>query len=226
LGELLRWGLLQHKVCVGGEVCVCDRQGAMCDACVLGCDWLTTTPTPTRIQTTHHPPTHPPTHPQEEVEDVCDAADKQRKIERELREIAGQWQQAVFQFQVCVAMGLGVCGCVEVVGWKIVCVVYTYTTRYVHACLHAVSPNLSWLVVYVSPRNTGVEAARRGGAQGHGGRDGGAGGEPDAAAADADAAARGPLPRGGAGGWEPPSVCVWGWNLCMVSVCVLCGVCG
>lgn len=30
---------------------------------------------------------------------MCDAADKQRKIERELREITGQWQQAVFTFQ-------------------------------------------------------------------------------------------------------------------------------
>lgn len=30
---------------------------------------------------------------------MCDAADKQRKIERELREISLQWQQAAFTFQ-------------------------------------------------------------------------------------------------------------------------------
>lgn len=30
---------------------------------------------------------------------MCDAADKQRKIERELREISAQWQAAAFTFQ-------------------------------------------------------------------------------------------------------------------------------
>lgn len=51
----------------------------------------------------------------------------------------------------------------------------------------------------------------------HGGRDGGAGGEPDAAAADAHAAPRGPLPRGGAG----PSVVfrVFYLHMC-ASLCV------
>jgi hypothetical protein len=47
---------------------------------------------------------------------VCDAADKQRKIERELREISLQWQQAAFTFQewkqrgVVVLKGALACG--------------------------------------------------------------------------------------------------------------------
>lgn len=46
-----------------------------------------------------YPPNPAPRNLQEEIEDVCDAADKQRKIERELREISMQWQTAAFTFQ-------------------------------------------------------------------------------------------------------------------------------